>query len=143
MSAVKERLAPVALLLCIGFWVAWSILDRNPITLKPIGIIGDVPGGTGVVSYIGHQNKICDGIVHRWLVDVNGHRHPLPDAAVFRDDSKINAPVTFDHDFPIPPKIPPGHALYHAQSVRWCNFWQWAFWPVTATYESEFVINTP
>ena len=79
-------------------------------------------------------------VVHRWLIDKDDGYHDLTDTNVFRPDPG-ETPVTFYHDFDVPKKMPLGPAVYHSEVVRWCNFWQWLFYPIRDRYSAPFTVE--
>ena len=135
-----SRYAPVALSVCVSVWIGWSLFGiRHPVALRIINIPDTAPGATAVVKVTGEEQQYCDGVAHRWLLDRNGGYYPLPDTAVFHPAR--NKVVTFYHEFTVPRSFPPGPSEYDSEVVRYCNVWQWAFWPLRERYSAKFTVT--
>ena len=133
--------APLALALSLGGWIGGSLFTaRHPAKLRVVSVSAASPGDTAEITYNGSEKKFCDGVVHRWLIDKDNGYHDLTDTNVFRPDPG-ETPVTFYHDFDVPKKMPLGPAVYHSEVVRWCNFWQWLFYPIRDRYSAPFTVE--
>jgi len=130
------HIAPILAALFIGF-IGAALLDRaEPTPVLQAYIEPQVihPGGVGTIHYTIREDRVCDGIVHRWLVDSRGvifdlvdipTEHAKPDA-----DSNI---TSFAREVPIPWGISSGPAGYYADTYHWCNPLQKYLWPIHKT----------
>jgi hypothetical protein len=98
------------------------------------------PGAVVEVVYTAKDKRRCHGDVHRWLLDKDNRLYALPTVEVFYNYEGLPPSFEFVRDIVIPPSMPDGPATYHAETDRWCNTLQQAFWPIHDTNEAKFTV---
>lgn len=140
----RPTYAALAALAALGAWGYNDlVLDRHPVDFELTEIYPNpaAPGSYTSLFYMGQQNYICDGIIHRWIVDSAGTVHDLPDVTMFQYDGASSAPVQFEREIRIPASAAHGVATMHVTAVRWCNVLQHMFWPIQDTHKLNFLIE--
>jgi hypothetical protein len=141
------HIAPIVVALFIGYIGIDLFGDRfNPREVVSATVVpNDVrPGETASIVLTASDDRPCDGVVHKWLIDSKGVIFDLTDNQVFMHYDKVNAKsFQFVREFPIPYGMNAGEATYRAHAVRWCNFLQQNFWPITNDYSYKFNVVRP
>lgn len=99
------------------------------------------PGETASVVFTAIDDRRCFGVVRRFVVDARGRHFQLPDSPAFYNDTLTRGTqFTYAREFAVPTNIAPGIAIYHSQTVRWCNVFQQYVWPMTDNYRTTFTV---
>jgi hypothetical protein len=140
-----------AICLCVGFAAAVVANRGQPFTfvhsyIKPETV---VPGGSFTAYFvIKDVIKVCDGVVHRTVVDSRGNIWQLPvgpvDYATIDYGPNGGPTRTFAHTFMLDPRAEPGPAVYRARAEFWCNPIQRYVWSIDGGQNDvAFSISTP
>ena len=144
--------APVFVSLCIGFFAIELIGPRfesralinahiEPPVLEP-GQIGSFKfTASGETRRF---DKICDGVVHRWIVDSQGTIWSITDANAAEVIPMDHGSFDFVRQFPVAVGAAAGPAVYHSEVTRWCNPLQQLFLPIVIYHRAPFeIVNAP
>jgi len=92
----------------------------------------------GEVPYL---QRLCAGIVHRWIIDARGFVFTLVDTDAAEIIPVDHGSFSFIRPFPVPAAAADGTATYHSQVTRWCNPLQEIFWPVVDYHSASFEVK--
>lgn len=138
------HVAPILCALAVSYVLIALIGDRYQprdvleVHINPAAV---EQGRAASVVFTAIDDRHCNGVVHRYLVDATGIQYGLPDSVAYYNDSTTRGvQFRFAREFLVPVNAAPGIATYNSQTVRWCNIFQQYVWPMTDEYKATFTI---
>ena len=141
---VACHIVPVLFAFLVGIGAVQLVGDRyHPRIILEVRVSPQIvqPGQVVEVVYTAKDKRRCHGEVHRWIVDKDSRLYALPEVPVFYNYEGLPPSFDFVRDIIIPPSIPDGPAVYHAETDRWCNALQRAFWPIHDANDAKFTVQ--
>jgi hypothetical protein len=137
------HISPAIFAVLVGFGILFLVGDRyEPRTIlsaraQPESV---VPGQIISVVYTVRDQKECDGVVHRWIIDSKGSLYALSDTTVFHnyDVGSYGKAFSFNREIMVPYNIALGPATYHAVTERYCNALQHFVWSIHSSDQAKF-----
>lgn len=139
---IRDRALPPILATLIGIFLVLLLDRREPLKVESLTITPTIvkAGSSAYVIFGATENRDCEGIVHRSIIDSGGHVFTLaPEPSIYPSllsgDKK-----QFVKEVTIPLGVAPGPATYVSDLDRWCNWPQKLFWHFHNHYEAAFTV---
>lgn len=133
---------PLLLATVLGVCAVMAFYPREHVIVYQIHVQPDPahPGQLAELVYQANNTEVCDGTVHRWVVDSRGTVFELaPDTALYH--SAVSKVEWYRKPFYVPISVAPGPAFYRSHVVRYCNVVQQFIWPTVDDYTVPFTIE--
>ena len=144
--------APAFVSLCIGFFAIELIGPR----FEEIGVMNPridppilQPGQIGSFRFTAFSetrrfDKLCEGTVHRWIVDAQGTIWNIANIDAAEVLPVNHGSLDLARQFPVAVGAAAGPAIYYSLVVRWCNPLQQFLAPIVSEHKAAFeIVNGP
>jgi hypothetical protein len=135
---------PILCALCVSYVAVQLFGNRyDPrVVLSHVIVPANVmPGQTAAQEIRAFDDRNCQGVNWRWIVDSGSIYYDMASIPVFKHGGGVSgAPFTFMHEFQVPVGITPGKATIYTLTSRWCNVFQEFLWPFTTEYGEDFTV---